>query len=375
MYVAMILLLGTIFTFIARKIKVSSIFFLVLVGMVLGFLDLVEMPLDVVSVLGILVLSIVVFESVATLRSADYSLMKGTGLFIILYIAANIVIMAFAARFIFSLFSISLSVAASVIFASVISSIDETVSISVLGDIKSKVVKTLELEAIMSTPFALLVPLLLLSIEGFGYQGALFAVSSVIVPVLIGFAIGKFAIFFLKIDYFKDLSYLLIISCAVISYALCDIFHFPGVIAVATFAFVFSRSDVVKKEQVESQASLIGHFLLIFMFILLGSLIIEQSFDRTFDELIVGSLLFFVYIILRGIAVFFYFRRSFRPKEKLFMALSVPKGVDVAVIVLLLITSYSSQDYIIVKNVVLLFVLYSITLSTIITALHKKFLY
>ena len=73
---------------------------------------------------------------------------------------------------------------------------------------------------------------------------------------------------------------------------------------------------------------------------------------------------FLSFIIMKGL--------SFR--ERIFLGINVPKGIDVAVIILLMITMFSDipgLDFIV--SLGLLFMLYSIVLSTVATSMSNLF--
>jgi NhaP-type Na+/H+ or K+/H+ antiporter len=377
LYISMILLLGTIFTFIAKRLKVSSIFFLVLLGLVLGSLDLVDLPIDLLTALSTITLVIVVFDSVATFKMTDFVKLSFPALrFVVIFFVMNLVIMTLATKYLLGYFSISIGFLAAAAFSALMFGIDETISLTVLGNTKSKVAKILEIEAVANSPFTIIVPLLLLSLidTNFSILATILQFClSIIVPILIGLAIGYFTVFFLRYEHFQDMAYLLILASTIISYVLSGLFGYSGVFAVCSFAYIFGHSKVLEKEKVEKQAAVIGQLLIILVFIMLGSLIASESKTRSAEQLIAGTILFLIYLIARYVAVYSSFP-GFNLKERLFMTFSVPKGVDVAVVILLIMVNYSGPEIMIVKNLALLFVLYSIVLGTITASFGKWFL-
>jgi NhaP-type Na+/H+ or K+/H+ antiporter len=85
-------------------------------------------------------------------------------------------------------------------------------------------------------------------------------------------------------------------------------------------------------------------------------------------------LLFGIYLIIRYMAVQICFSRlNYSVKEKVFMSLNVPKGIAVAVVVFILAT-YEIEGIQPILNLILVFIVYSIILSTIVVKASKKFL-
>ena len=108
----------------------------------------------------------------------------------------------------------------------------------------------------------------------------------------------------------------------------------------------------------------------ILVFVLIGS-VIKIPFTSKF--LIPSSILFLIYLVLRFISVNISFaKEDYTLKEKLFMTLNIPKGIAVAVVVFTLATK-AVIGMNLILNLIFLFMIYSIILSTIITHFSKFF--
>ena len=95
-----------------------------------------------------------------------------------------------------------------------------------------------------------------------------------------------------------------------------------------------------------------------------------------FEFVILGSGLFLFYLLIRFISInLALFNTRFNLKEKIFMTLNVPKGIDVAIIVLLMMTKYSGfEGMTTIVNLCLLFCLYSITIANVMNLFSKNLL-
>ena len=93
-----------------------------------------------------------------------------------------------------------------------------------------------------------------------------------------------------------------------------------------------------------------------------------------FDSFFFGTLLFLVYIFVCFVSVFISLKtKKFSFKEIILVSFNVPKGIDVAIIILLMMTQYNYINGIEnIVNLCLLFSLYSITLSNVLGLFSKN---
>ena len=113
----------------------------------------------------------------------------------------------------------------------------------------------------------------------------------------------------------------------------------------------------------------LGAVVAVMVFVLVGFLI---PINMTFSFFIKSIILFIVLLISRWVAVTSTLKHlDFNAKEKLFMALNMPKGIAVATVIFsLTIKNIAGLEVII--DLILLFILYSLAISTIIGRYSKK---
>ena len=109
----------------------------------------------------------------------------------------------------------------------------------------------------------------------------------------------------------------------------------------------------------------------ILTFMLLGTIIFIKP-----EYVIKGTVIFIIYIIIRFISVVTALKKEkIKLKQIIFITLNAPKGIDIAVIVLLIISIYNNIPNIeIIINLTLLMILYTICLSSIVLQFSKYFL-
>ena len=151
-----------------------------------------------------------------------------------------------------------------------------------------------------------------------------------------------------------------------------------GVLAVTSAGLFFGNIYVKHKVQLEEFSLLFSTFLEILVFVLVGLLI---SVPLTIDFFVKTGGLFLIYLFIRFITTEISFRKEdFNLKEKIFIALNAPKGIAVAVVVATLFI-YSVPETVAfipgiktMLDVSLIFMIYSILISSIIIKLSKFFL-
>jgi len=97
-------------------------------------------------------------------------------------------------------------------------------------------------------------------------------------------------------------------------------------------------------------------------FVLIGTMLVVKQ-----EYVTKGFLLFGIYLIIRfGTVYVATLRERLSSREKVFMTLNMPQGVDVVVVILLMMSTYSQIGGIaLVINLGLLFVLLSIVMSSL----------
>ena len=265
------------------------------------------------------------------------------------------------------------------LFAVLAYGIDPAVVLSFFKHRKNKVIEILEIESIITPSISAILSILILNVFGgpkfqiFGYidQPVLAFFQQIIVGIVFALAVGYFLISILKKNYFGELTHLGVLTSAIIVYVGTEYFGGSGVLAIAIFGVVFGNSHVSHLIEIEKFESILSNGIKILMFMFLGTMLLIHP-----DFIGKGTLLFFVFLIVRYISVLIAFRKEkLKMREIVFISLNVPKGIDVVVILLLIILVYSDIINIaIIIYPIMLMILYSITLSAVVCQLSGYFL-
>jgi NhaP-type Na+/H+ or K+/H+ antiporter len=171
---------------------------------------------------------------------------------------------------------------------------------------------------------------------------------------------------------------LAVIVAALLAYVLAENLDGNGVIAVVSLGIFFGNVYVREKIALLSTESILTKALFIFVFVLIGLLI---KIPLTKEFFISSLILFAVYLVIRYIsAAVSFMKDKMSAKEIIFIALNAPKGLStVAVVFLFAINNIPGSVYYIpgidiVLNITLMFVLYSIVLSSIVCSFQSWFL-
>lgn len=374
---AIILLVGTFGSFIALKLKVSNVFFLVFIGMVFGIFNIGSFPKEGIVVITAVGLVMIVFTTSVKfrvkelLRFSHYILKLST-----IYFILTLVLLSIITYFLFDLKSVFVVL----LFSSLVHGIDPFIALTMLADKKGRISEILQIEALLNTPLTVIASLTFLNLLLNEGELSYVSISSNLLPflkqfvyaIMAGLIFGFLVVSILKKSNLGNLNYIIIITSAIVTYASAEYIKGNGVLAVTIFGLIFGNYHLKRKLAYEKFISIFSNALEIVIFVLLGMVIIIPV-EGIF--IIKGTLLFLVYLLIRFLSIQLSVR-EFRLKEKIFMSLNVPKGIDVAVIILMIISgAYLDIGGIrTILNICLLFILYSIVLSTIVTRFTPYFL-
>ncbi len=378
-YFAMILLLGTLVSALATKLRISNVFFLVFTGMVLGSFGLINFPNKTIIIISTLSMIIVVFDSTVKLKFRDIEKFSSYSMkLVLIFFLLNLGFLSAATYFMFDLTSEKyLSFVLAFTFACLMYGIDHFLTLD--GISKSKVIKVLEIESLLNRPLTLIAPLILLNYmsniythtELGGFAEIYLFLNHVITGTVIGVLGGIFVIVILNSIKQEELSYLVVLTSCVVIYVVAESVKSNGVISLTIFSLLFGNYHIKHKHALEKFTSIFGYVFNLFMFILIGTVMLVK-----FEYLLKGTVLFLFYILIRSVSVFLaLYNSGFSTREKIFMSLNIPKGIDVAIIILILMVRYSHFEGIsTIIDLSLLFSLYSIVLSNILTLFIPSFM-
>src|SRR3989338_5791712 len=381
-YLAVILLIGLLTSIISQRFRIPNILLLLLIGIGLGRIGyhgapLISFPEIFMTGISILALVMIVFDSSSrfSLKRIDYFSLHTLWLSIV-FLIFNLVFLTGFTMVIFSIKSVYLAL----IFSALMSGTDPGAVLSMFNNIKNKVFDFLGLESLLNTPLVVLIPFIILDIkEALKDEIGIAVFIDQIVPLLqqfvvgvgAGVLIGLIMFKFMRKAYSVVLSPLAVITSALLAYIIAENLDGNGVLAVTSMGLLFGNVYVKQKFQLQEFASVFSNSLEILVFVLIG-LVVAIPFTAQF--LLKSLLLFLIYLIIRYFSIIFALRgMDFTMKEKLFMSLNVQKGIAVAVVVFSLAT-FGIEGIGIVLNLSLIFMLYSIILSSIVLRIVEFFI-
>jgi len=376
-YIGTILLIGLLCSIISRKLRINTALLLIGVGMAIGYLlydgkPIIEFSPSVLASLAVITLALVVFDSSSRFKFREFDTLSFSAIKIsLIFFVLNMALLAVAAHYLFSV-----SVLLSLLFAAVVSGTGP----ALMMFSRSKVFELLKVESIFNIPFTILISFLLIDlIKNTENNGSFGFLSGQAFPFAQQFVAGigtglliSFVFFgFMKKYYSRTLSPLAIITAALVTYIIAEILGGSGVLAVTTAGIFFGNVYHIKHiRKLQEFGRTFSEVLEILVFVLIGSII---KIPWTSSFLIPALLLFLMYLVIRFLSVEFVLMRSgYSFKEKLFLTLNIPKGLAAAVVVFTLITRAVAGASL-VLDLIFLFMISSIVLSTIVTHFSKFF--
>ncbi|MBU1203753.1 MAG: cation:proton antiporter [Nanoarchaeota archaeon] len=369
---SVLFLVGVIVSFFSAKIKLSNVLPLILIGILFGYLFGFDPSL--VATVGLFALILIIFESTSKFKIREigelspYALKLTTVFFffnlIFLTVFANLL---FGTDFSFKSFILAF------VFAALMSGTSPDVVLVMFKDVKDKLIDLLSFEAIINTPLTVLFPILIAEFY-MGVFQANIILKTFALGIMAGIGTGLFFGFLLlkilKGWYMKNLSPLFVIACALITYSLAESIGGNGVLAVTVLGVVYGRLAIQEKENLDKFTSIFTDFVKIVVFVMIGMLI-KIPLNKVF--FLKSIVLFLIYLAIRYFSVSTAFKKAkLSIKDKLFMTMSVSKGIAVGVVVLIL-ASLNIPGLKPFLEVSLLFILYSVIISTLTIRFMKFF--
>jgi len=387
--ISVLLLVGIIGSVLAARFKIPDVLVLIVLGLGAAFVKykgepLVEFPALFLATISILALALIVFDSSVRLRLRDLD---------VHYIKA-LKLVAGSSLFIFLFFSIishvvlGISLWLAVLFAVMVIGTSPEVVLPILSDYKGTVLNIMKLEALFNTPLTVVFPFLVIEFMRGAPTGVLPEFISMLAPFLTKVVAGIGAGIFVGLILYKltqkryspIYSPLAVLVSAMLTYVLAENLGGNGVLAVTTLGIFFGNvalKDKKPKLRLLSVESVLTKALFIFVFILVGMTI---KIPLTLDFFIRSLVLFVSFLLIRFIAVSFCFRgEEYTFGKKLFMTFVSPKGISTATVVFIFAiynmpgTAYFIPGISIVLDLTLVFILFSIILSSVVAWQYKRF--
>ena len=217
---------------------------------------------------------------------------------------------------------------------------DPAAVLSMLKNVKNNVFEFLELEALLNTPLVVLLPFIILDLKRALKDELVIStfieqlaplLQQFVVGIGSGVLVGLIMFKFMRRQYSVVLSPLAVVTSALLAYIIAENMGGNGVLAVTSMGLLFGNVYLKQKFQLQEFASVFSNSLEILVFVLIGIMI---AIPFSFEFFIKSIMLFIFYLLIRFSAIMFSLRgMNFTFKEKVFMSLSVQKGIAVAVVV------------------------------------------
>ncbi len=397
-YLGILILIGLIITFFSQKLKIPNILLLIISGIIINQLikwysekkgvAQVEFPVVFIASLSILALVMILFDSTSKFKYKEFDDFSVAALkYSIVFLLVNMVF--FSA--ITYLFLGSKNLFLAMMFAALMSGTSPDAVLYMLKDKTHKVLQFLKIESIINTPLIVLFPFIILNImENFEGKIQITNLVSQIIPFIqqiasgigAGLLIGLIILKLMKRIYSETLSPLMLIASALLSFILAENIGGNGVLAVTTLGLMFGNIYVKQKEYMQQFSRIFSSFLEITVFILIGILIDLPSEWMFYVK---SCSLFIAYLFIRFVSIAMTFKnKQFKLREQIFMSLNASKGIAVAVVAALLINFNLKIGNGIkfinlvggkeILDYILLFIVYSIIVSTIAMKFSKYFI-
>lgn len=382
-YIGILLLAGLLCSILSRKLKIPNLLLLIAAGILFSSIrynnqPIFEIPSSLLISLAVITLALVAFDSTSTFRFREFDSLSSKALKLsLIFLILNMIFLSIATQFIFSPSSILLSI----IFAAVVSGTDPSATMFILSGARSKIFEFLKIESVLNTPLTVLIPFLLVDVLNnpnisFNLNSIISQISPFTLQFVSGIGSGVIIalIFFrfMKKYYSETLSSLTVIIVALLSYTLAEYLGGNGVLSVTTAGLMFGNLYHVKNiRKLQKFGEIFSDIFEILVFILLGFVI--QIPWSSLQFMLPATFLFFIFVFIRFIAVSLSFpTQEYNLKEKLYMTLNIPSGIAMAVVALTL-AAKSLIGVNIILDLIFLFLIYSLLLSTVVTHFTKYF--
>ena len=377
--IAVLLLIGIICSIIANKLRIPNVLILLLAGISLSYLKYNNQPLVTFSPIfltsiSIIALVMILFDSSSRLKLKTFDTLSLKALKLSsIFMWYNALLLPIPLLLIYGVYAETIigQVILALVFATLISATESVSVMVILQTIKNRVAKLLEVESVINTPLAIIIPFMLVDlfdklkgefeISTFLLDQIFPFIAQIVVGIGAGVFMGIIVFKLMRKHYSEQLSPVALITAALLTYIIAENLEGSGVLAVVALGLFFSNITVKQKAILKEFSSMFSNSLEILVFILIGFMV---NIPLTISFFVKSFTLFIVYLLIRFLAVQVTFRNSYSLNEKIFMSLNVSKGIAVAVVAFTLMTKeIPGIDHIL--QLILIFMVYSIAVATI----------
>jgi NhaP-type Na+/H+ or K+/H+ antiporter len=378
------LLIGLLVSLFARRLKVPDALLLILAGMAMGLItyqgeSIIAFPELFLTATALLALAIIVFGSTTQIKLRTLNQYSPNALKLtITFLLFELVFLAGASHLI-----LDIPIPVAIFFAALAGGSSTDVMTTIFANVKHKVVDILKFESIFNTPILVIIPFIIVdfmtSVSANVVPEIIPLLEPLVVKIVAG--IGSGALLFVLLykiinqKYSRVYTPLSVILSAILAFVLAENIGGDGVLSVSTLGLLFGNFIKKKQEDILKIESIFSKALYVLVFMIIG-LILKIPLDAQF---ILSSLaLFGIYLFIRFIVVLITLtREGLTFKQKIFATLQSAKGIATATLVL---TFAIASDTVPIANLgeildlTMLFIVYSLILSTITIKFSKFFL-
>jgi potassium/hydrogen antiporter len=385
-----VLLIGLVVSIISSRFNVPDALFLILAGMAVGQIPyagepLVQFPELFLTSMALVALALILFDGSTRikLKQFDKLAIQSTKLTMV-FLFFELLLMTVAS---WVLLDIPLPI--SLLLSSLIAGTSSDVMTSIAGSVKNKMLDLVTFESIINTPITVILPFLILDVITSVNLDITAELLGVIKPLIIKVVagVGSGAILFILLykilspggqKYSKIFTPLTVILCAMLAFVLAENIGGDGVLSVTTLGLLFgnfikkSRLDVLETESIFSKG------LYVLVFVMIGLII---KLPLTLEFISQSGILFLIYLAIRFFCMWAtQGLEGYSLRELIFGSLHSAKGIATATLVLTfaIYNIPGSPVFIpsldIALNMSLAFILYSLTLSTVLMKTSDFFL-
>jgi NhaP-type Na+/H+ or K+/H+ antiporter len=357
LYLGIIILAGLIFTAVSKKIRIPSSLLLVLLGLLLANFTQFSFPPLFIAAFAVLALSVVAFDSSSRFNIHRLDMISSSAVSVFwVYLILTICVFS---TLVWLIYPVSIPFA--IMFATAVSGASSIMMFFFKG-IKSKIFQFIEAKAIVSAPFIILIPFLIL-----GFLDAEAKVVPFFREILIGVGTGVIvALIIFKLmhkHYNRILSPIAMVAGAVLTYLMAELLEGNGVLAVVALGLFFGNVHIANRQKIHYFSDAFKVVLGLLVFVLVGMLV---KFPLSGEFIKTSLLLFAAFIAVRFFAIMLcLWKEKYTLKEKIFLSLSVGEGIELAVIAFAL-SVFNMQGLEQIIYLMIAFIVYSAVLSSII---------
>lgn len=360
---SVLLIIGLFCIALSSRLQISRVLPLLLAGLIIGkFTDFFSVEGVFLVSLATVTLALVIFDGASKLSYRQINKYSGPAFKLTFWHVVLTGLIAGFGSYILFFHGFEHAVLLSVLLGIVLVGTDAGIVLLMLKEQGAKIGQLLAVEAVINTPFVVVLPFILLDTitEVFTTQLLVGIIQQIIVGIGAGVVLGLLILKTLRKLYSQDVSTATVIATALLSYILAENLGGSGVLAVATLGLMFGNFSFRNKDALEDFAVTFNSILEILIFLLIGILIGGQM-PLTLGFLFKTLILFVALIGARFAAVWITMRSQSTTPEMVFLSLSIPKGLAVAV----LIFTFALEPII---PEILLTALFAVSLYTVIAA-------